>query len=340
MIAVPALVGVVGVFLTFVGQEALRASNVAAADARLGEQAQLVARSIGDALAQADPMLDSVEQIAAAHDSTQPFERVAHALADLMRGRSGVTYVSLSYPDGTFQGSYIDDDGTLRFQDSRLHEVGSTHVRRYDLVKRDVLKLQREERSTYDPRTRLFYKLAAGTEQRAWTPPYAFFRTLQTGVTRVSAVFTGAGTERRLHAVATVDFDVLGLSSELDQHDVPGARSLLYTQTGTILAYAGEGVAAMPVLRDDDRLLTHTDLRDPVISALFEGKAKLVASYASSKAKLVNTTVNVGDDHYRVAIAPASRDEQLPWAMAYFVNEKHVLRDLAVHERYSGIVAG
>ena len=30
-----------------------------------------------------------------------------------------------------------------------------------------------------------------------------------------------------------------------------------------------------------------------------------MAAYASSKAQLVNTTVNVDDEHYRVAIAPA-----------------------------------
>jgi serine/threonine protein kinase len=339
MIAIPLLVGLLGVFLSLVGQEALRASNVAAADARLAEQAQLVAGSIGAALAQADPLLDRLEAIGREQDPSQPVERLAHSLVDLMRDRPGVTYVSLSFPDGTFQGAYVDDDGVLRFQDSRLHEGGSTHVRRYDLVGRDQIALHREERSTYDPRTRLFYKIVAGTEQRSWTPPYAFFRTLQTGVSRAAPVFRGEGLARKLHAVATVDFDVLGLSSELEQRDVPGARSLLFTESGTILAYAGEGAGAMPTLRDDDHLLTHQDLRDPVISALFSGPSLALATGASPKAGAIHAQVQVAGEHYRVAIAQVSRDASLPWSMAYVMSEAHVLRDLATYKRYSALVA-
>jgi serine/threonine protein kinase len=334
MIAIPLLVGVVGVFLTLVGQEALRASNVESTDARLAEQAQLVARSIGDALAQADPVLDRVAEIGRAHDPAQPFERVAHNLADLMRGRAGVTFVSLSFPDGTFQGAYVDADGVVRFQDSRVQSNGTTNVRRFSLGGHDGLHLQREEKSSYDPRARPFYQVAERLGRRTWTDPYPFFDTLQTGISRVAPVFRGEGAARALHAVATVDFDVLGLSSQLDRHQLPGTRALLFAKGGAILAYASDAKSVTPFKRAEERLLRHDDLRDPVVSALF-------TSPATEEAKQAPRTIEVEakGETYRAAIAPASRDEELPWSMAYIASEELLLSDLARYRTYSALIA-
>lgn len=325
MISIPLLVGVVGVFLTLVGQQALRASNVSSTDARLAEQAQLVASSIRDALAQADPILDRVAELARDHGPEQPFDRIAHTLADLIRGRSGVTYVSVSFTDGTFQGAYLDADEVVRFQDSRLRG-GTTEVRRYHLASHGELVLQRIEQSSYDPRERSFYKLAVQNGERAWTEPYPFFRTHQTGVTRVAPVYRGDGAARTLHAVATVDFDVLGLSSQLSHLQLKGTRALLYEKGGTILAYASDRDVATQYNRKEDRLLTYADLHDPVISALFAGREPQRA-------------LEVGKARYRVAVAPATRDPALPWSMAYVADEALLFRDLATYRLYSALVA-
>ena len=116
----PLLVASIGLFLTLVGQRSLRDSNLTMARDRIDEETTLLARSIGNALEQADPVMDRLSSLARDHDSIKPFDRVAHSLRDLMQGRAGVSYISISFPDGTFQGAYRDRDGSIRFQDSRF----------------------------------------------------------------------------------------------------------------------------------------------------------------------------------------------------------------------------
>ena len=159
VVSVPGLVALVGVFLTLLGDQALRGSNLEMARERLSEETRLVAASLRYALGQSEPVLDRVAVSVRGHDPSKPFDAFAHSLADLMHGRPGIAYVSASFPDGTFQGAYLDDDRVIRFQDSRI-DANGTRVRRYHLRGRDTLELQREERSDYDPRARSFYRLA------------------------------------------------------------------------------------------------------------------------------------------------------------------------------------
>ena len=104
----PLLVAAVGFVLTVVGQRALQDSNLTMARDRIDEETALVARSIGFALEQSDPILDRLGALARQHDPSKPYAPVAHALLDLMRGHAGVSYVSISFPDGTFQAAYRD----------------------------------------------------------------------------------------------------------------------------------------------------------------------------------------------------------------------------------------
>ncbi|MEO6601120.1 MAG: hypothetical protein ABIQ16_14665, partial [Polyangiaceae bacterium] len=149
----PLLVAAVGLFLTLVGQRALRDSNQTMARERLEEETTLLARSIGAALQEADPMLDRLEALAQDHDPIKSYDRVAHTLRDLMQGRAGVAYISISFPDGTFQGAYRDRDGTIRFQDCRVTPKGTLN-KRYTLIGHDRIVPYLEEITDYDPRTR------------------------------------------------------------------------------------------------------------------------------------------------------------------------------------------
>src|SRR5690606_39536242 len=108
LFVVPGLVALVGMFLTFTGDRALRGSNLDGARDRLSEQTRLVAANIRQVLAQAEPVLDRLAARTRAHDPSQPFESFAHVLVDLVQGRPGIAYVSASFPDGTFQGAYVD----------------------------------------------------------------------------------------------------------------------------------------------------------------------------------------------------------------------------------------
>jgi serine/threonine protein kinase len=327
LIIVPALVASVGGFLAATSERALRRSNVEAAEARLVEETELVAGAVRDALGQAEPMLDRLAVATAAHGPADDFEPYAHVLADLMVGRPGVAFVSASFTDGTFQGAYIDDDGVTRFQDSRISVTG-THVRRYDYDDGGALSLRREETNAYDPRTRGFYRLAVARRGRVFTEPYTFFGTMHTGVTRTMPVYVGEGTDRALHAVLTVDFDVAAMSEVLSVRGLPGTRALLYAEDGTLLAYSHT-----EALRDRprrDRVLRYTDLDDPVLRAFFASGAPRRGGVSRAVA---------GDETYIVATARAS-EAALGWRIAFAAPESRVLAPLRVYERRSAIAFG
>ena len=327
----PLLVASVGLFLTLVGQRSLRDSNMTMAGDRIDEETTLVARSIGAALEESDPVMDRLGALAQAHDSIKPFDRLAHSLRDLMQGRAGVSYISMSFPDGTFQGAYRDRDGTIRFQDSRVMPQG-TVTRRYTLLGHERLAPYLEEHTDYDPRTRDFYRLAVATPERVWTKPYPFFKTHYTGITRAEAV-RDAGTGD-VHAVITVDFDVTALSAILSRISVGGATTLLYAHDGTVLAYPlGEGRINDLPLRQD-RALLYSDLDDPLLNAFFD---QFNARAHRREAGLA--VIDVNGDKQLVAEKPIVATRDLGWSVATIMPEARILNSLYQHQRHSGLVA-
>ncbi len=334
LFVVPGLVALVGMFLTFTGDRALRGSNLDGARDRLSEQTRLVAANIRQVLAQAEPVLDRLAARTRAHDPSQPFESFAHVLVDLVQGRPGIAYVSASFPDGTFQGAYVDDDGTLRFQDSRVEPAG-TRVRRYDFAEGGTLALRLEERTAYDPRERSFYRLALESGKRVWTPPYPFYMTHYTGVTRTEPVYVGHGADKRLHAVITVDFDVNVLSSYLRDRQRGGGRAVLFARDGTLLAYPSGAprIAKLPLRAD--RTLHYRDLGDPVLESFFAR-----AESTAGTSELALFPVETGRERFLAAVAPASQDPALGWFVAYLADEADVFRSLRAYERRSLAIAG
>src|SRR6185503_1611956 len=91
-----------------------------------------------------------------------------------------VAYASISFPDGTFRGAYLDG-ARVAVQESRL-ATGSTDVRRFT-VEGGALRPLRRETTDYDPRRRAFYQLAEKSGARTWTEAYTFFATHETGIT-------------------------------------------------------------------------------------------------------------------------------------------------------------
>ena len=330
----PLLVAAVGLFLTVVGQRALRESNLAMATDRIDEETTLVARSIGMALEQSDSILDRLSALARDHDPTQPDAPVAHALRDLMQGHAGVSYVSISFPDGTFQGVYRDvEDGKVRFQDARVTPAG-TVVKRFSLLGHSELEPYREERTDYDPRTRPFYALAAAASGPIWTKPYPFFKTHYTGITRAKAVILNAARGRpELHAVVTVDFDVAALSAILGRISRGGATTLLYASDGTVLAYprGEEAIERLPLHRD--RALSYGDLDDPLLNAFF---TQLPANSDEANGP---ERLNVNGSALLVARKPITTGADLPWSVAALLPESQVLSPLHRHEQQSLLAA-
>ncbi|HYO93668.1 MAG TPA: serine/threonine protein kinase [Polyangiaceae bacterium] len=328
----PGLVALVGIFLTLAGDRALRGSNLEVASDRLAEQTRLVAYGVRHALEQADPVLDRLRPVALLHDPEQPSGPFAHTLFDLMQGRPGVAYVSASYPDGTFQAAYLDDDEVIRFQESHVRP-GGTMDRRYRFAGRDSLVLEREERSEYDPRKRGFYRLAVERGARIWTKPYPFFGTHYTGVTRAEPVFVTREGRQQLHAVLTVDFDVNALSAYLRNQQLPGMRALLYASDGTVLAYPQASAAAIRLRLAEDRTLHYRDVKDPVVDAFFE------AAPAQLGSATVLSVPNQGE-RYLVAVAEASKDPDLAWRVAHIAPQSYFLRGLYQYETRSFAIGG
>ncbi len=323
LLLVPALVLAIGGWLTFLGQRAIESSSRALGVEQLRVRNATVGRQIGLALAAADPMLERLRTLASVHTAASPLPEAAFAMRDLMQGRSGVAYVSISFPDGTFQGTYVDDDGSIRFQDSRV-TAGGTHVVRFATDGRHELLALREERSSYDPRKRGFYDLALANPGPVWTNPYPFYKTHYPGITRTEAI-RGQGGD--IVAVLTVDFDVKELSRFLEHIPLAGTRVVLFSdEDGTLLAdpAATERIQSLPIR--GDRTLKVADLKDPVLDAFFAARGRGEASFSAGGRRYLAQKATVGD--------PALR-----WRVASFVPEDLLLGPARAYERRARIVA-
>ena len=323
LLVVPGLVLFVGVLLTAIGQDALRRSSLALGREQVNAQNTMVGRQISVALGKSDLILERLRTLVETHTPAASFDGVAFAMRDLMQGRAGVAYVSISFPDGTFQGAYIEADGSIRFQDSRV-EAKNTRVRRFATDGRKTLSLLSEERSTYDPRTRDFYRLALASPGAAWTKPYPFFKTHYTGITRTEAVRSPKGDVR---AVLTVDFDVNELSRSLERIPLEGSRVLLYAGDGTLLGdpVAAERIHALPVRAD--RALHYRDLHDPVLDALFaSGSERGPGAFSAGDRRFLVNRMNVGD-------------AALGWQVASFVPERVLFEPARAYQRRAALLA-
>ena len=116
LITLPALVIAVGVGILLVGRNATRSASDQMARRQLTTQASSVTSDVAFALDQATPLLARLRALA---DPALPMESVLVRMHDLMLGRPGVAYVSISFPDGTFRGAYLEKDH-VEAQESRI----------------------------------------------------------------------------------------------------------------------------------------------------------------------------------------------------------------------------
>ena len=323
LLTIPALVAGVGVGILLVGRDATRTTSSQMARRLLTSNATSVQTDVTFALDQAGPVLARLRSLA---DPARAADDVLVRIHDLVVGRPGVAYASISFPDGTFRGAYLDG-ARVSVQESRLTASG-TDVQRFTVtggVEGAGLAPLRHETTDYDPRQRGFYKLAEATGARAWTAPYTFFATHETGITCTEPVY-GAG--HALAAVLTVDFDVGALSQYVARPVLEQARSLVYTRDGIVLAYPAADQLALPAR---DQLLRHEDLRDPALEALFATPpptALRVAELAASDGTYLAAVAPVGGRRAGVAVP-------LDWYVATIVPTRTLLGPTHALERSS-----
>ncbi|MGE5184542.1 MAG: hypothetical protein ACM31C_20870, partial [Acidobacteriota bacterium] len=321
LVTLPLLVAAVGLGILLVGRDATLTASDDMARHQLAEQAGGVQHEIAFALDQADPLLARLRVLA---DEQRPVDDVLVRMHDLIVGRPGAAYVSISFPDGTFRGAYLTPDKQLQVQESRI----GGEVQRF-VVERGALRQVLHEPNLYDPRERDFYKLAVKTGARAWTEPYTFFKSHETGITCTEPVLDDAHV---LRAVLTVDFDVGALSTFLARPALDQARTVAFTRDGAILAYPDTDK-----LPASDRLLRHEDLGDPALDALFAEKL--------APAALQFVQLSTTDGAYLASIAPiggkrAGVAVPLDWFVATVVPERTLLAATHRLERSSALASG
>ena len=309
LITLPLLVIAVGLGIMLVGRDATTTATRSMARHQLTEQAKSVQADVAFALDQADPLMKLVRVLA---QRDRRVEDVLVRLHDMMAGRPGVAFVSISFPDGTFRGAQLMPDKSISVQESTVDPFQA----RWFTVNDGVLRMARQETHEYDPRTRDFYKLAVSKRTRTWTDPYTFYKSHETGVTCTEPVFDPRGS---LVAVLTVDFHVGALSSFVARPALEQARSVVFTKHGTILAYpSGAEKLGVP----GDRLLAYQDVNDPALDALIAAKA------TSDTLRIVE--LDAKDGTYLASVAPiggkrAGIEVPLDWYVATLVPERSLL---------------
>ncbi|HTR56046.1 MAG TPA: protein kinase [Kofleriaceae bacterium] len=318
VITLPLLVAAVGIGILLVGRDATRGAADAMARHQLAEQAASVRADVAFALDQAEPLL---VRLAALADRARPVEDVLPRLHDLLVGRAGVAFVSISFADGTFRGAALADGGKLELQESA---PGSRT--RY-VVDHGALNIVAREAADYDPRTRGFYTLAARSGKRVWTEPYTFFRTHETGITCAEPVFDAS---HQLVAVLTVDFHVRALSSYVARPALDEARSIVFAKDGIVLA-----APTAPEL-GEDRLLRAGDLHDPALEALLAQPAAdslWFAELATRDGEYLASVAPIGGARAGVAVP-------LDWYVATVVPARTLLGPTHRLERSAIVASG
>jgi serine/threonine protein kinase len=315
---VPLLVVAVGLGIMLVGRDATSTASITLARHQLAEHAVSVQADVSFALDQADALMPQLRALA---DEKRPLEDVLPQLDELITGRPGMAYVSISFPDGTFRGAYLaPDQHHYETQESRI----DTGEDRHYTVEAGALRLILTAPNKYDPRTRGFYQLAESAHARVWTAPYTFFETNDTGITCTEPVYDGA----QLRAVLTVDYHVAALSKFIGRPALDQARSVVYTSDGTMLAYP-----AAQSLPRANKLLRHEDFKDPALEALFAAHPRGEGVHFLELGDTLASVAPIGGKRAGVA-AP------LDWYVASLVPAETLLGPTHRLERSSIIASG
>nr|MDQ2647205.1 protein kinase [Myxococcota bacterium] len=283
------------------------------------QRARFAEQSLRSAIDQADALLDRTRDIARARSSDQDPKSLAFALRDLGLERRGLKWLSVSFPDGTFQGAFREGE-RLRFQQSRI-EHGRTRMLQYDF-EGDGLVESGGAGFHYDPREREFYRSAVAARRRIWTAPYPFLPDYRSGISRAEPVFDAGG---ELHAVVTADYDVAQLSGTLGVPALDG-RVVVFAPNGALLAVRGLPKAALPKSADPNRALRFTDLADPPLSAFFAARRPKAPEPA---------TFESGGQRFFAVERALTEPAGLGWRLASITSESALFAEARAHAKKS-----
>jgi serine/threonine protein kinase len=336
MILVPALVLALGVTLTVIGQAALGATSKTMAKSRFVERTSSVSIRVEEALKQSSPIVTELARIAQnagpyldqaplREAEAQPaLTAIAFEMRDLLVGRSAITQAYIAFDDGRFLSVDPSEQSAVGFQ-----ETHSGKATTYRLVGQALMREQSRD-SSYDPRTRDWYRLAQAQKGAVWSSPYAFYFNQHPGVTFALPVYAHQ-TKTELMAVVGVDFDVDALTHFManGESNTTEVHSVVFTLGGYVLAYPA-GAGRLSSLPRSDRVATYQSLDDPILSALIEQVQVL------SEGNRTKDTLRFSSDGETIVASVRKVGAGGPdWYVATFAPERHVLGQLYAHRQSS-----
>lgn len=329
IVLLPLLVLVLGVTLTVIGQLALSATSKTMAKERFVEQTARSRLRVESALAQADPLLLELKNIALqTHKGMPEMAHVAAQMRDLLLARSAISQAYIAFKDGSFWGVGPGIGGELEFQQT-LNELSVSYT--FDAGK---LIKNTSHFSSFDPRTRAWYIKAEENRAPIWSEPYVFYFNHHPGVTRALPIYDDEDGD--LIGVVGVDFDVEALTAFMaaGESGKEGARTVVFSRDGVVLAYpfGAEKLAALPTL---NQVITDDALGDADLSALVNSIVTLPAAqrnielhrFVSGKTTMLASVRSIG--HF---------DPE--WYVASFANESIILHELHTHRARSLWIGG
>ncbi len=304
LILMPALVVAVGLVVLMLGRRATRDSADTMARHQLVAQASQVQHDVEVTLDQADPVIASLRLLA---EPALPTPDAMQRLHDVVLGRSGIANASIAFPVGVMWRTLVEKTtGELQVQESR---VAADHSETTTYGFKDGLHVAKTEITHYDPRTRPHYTLAVAAKKRVWMPPHVFSSSHKTGLTATEPIYD---TDGSLTAVLTIDFDVETLSASISSPPLDGARTVVFTADGAILAYPA--VPLPNIATAENRVLRYEDYADPTLDAMFAALGH--GSKDQRFLHLVGT-----DDSYLAAVSPVGGTRAGDWYLATLVPE-------------------
>ncbi|HLL25921.1 MAG TPA: cache domain-containing protein, partial [Kofleriaceae bacterium] len=249
-VVVAALIAATGGWIAWWNYRAGLANIRDLAGSLFDQVARQTASSTEAYVRRAPPAAESLATIVALDRPQTSSDMMARRCIAVLRANAGFAWVSYADTRGTFTGAFRAGD-KIRVNRSVI-EGGTTRFVEHELGADDVLVPFREGQSTYDPRTRPYWKLVAKAKRAAWTPPYVFAENVP-GITYAVPMFD----EGQLEGVFTIDFD-LGRLSEL-------ARTLQFSPNGRVV-----------IVSDEEIVLAH-----PTVSLIanVDGRVDLVGTH-------------------------------------------------------------
>jgi serine/threonine protein kinase len=326
LVILPALVIAAGITVMLLGRRATRDTAENMARHQLTAQAEAVRHDVEVALDQVDPVFKMLSTIA---NAAMPTGEALTRLHDIVVGRP-VTNASIAFPIGVMWQTYRDRNNPKEtgVQETKVGDTQTTRTN-FAVINGDTKQVD-VEISDYDPRKRPHYQLPVEAKKRVWLPPRVFSSSGKTGVTVSEPVLSADG---QLEAVLTLDYDVAELSNFIRQPPLAGARSVVFTADGTILAYPS---ARLPdVAMKEKRLLQHTDFKDPALAALFGA----LGTAAPAQQRFLD--LDAGGDEYLASVSVIrGKRAGLDWYLATLVPKSTLFATMKRLNRDSLIASG